>query len=394
MASKRSLAGLDWVNFFAAGVQTGFGPFIAVYLTMHHWTGLSIGGMLSLGTAVAMLSQIPAGILVDSIANKRMAGTAGLVAIGASALLFVVSPSTLGVGTAEILHGFASCMLNPAIAAISLAIVSCHALGERLGRNVRFASLGNGAAAAIMGVAGFYFASASVFLLTALLTLPAMLALVFIEPPPPPPAGAPHQAALPPWRDLRALFLDRRLLAFMACLVLFQLADAAMLPYVGRKIAGEAGSLATPLVAVALVLPQLVVALLSPSVGRTAEQRGRRIVMLAGFAAEPLRGVLFAVVDRPIPLVLIQSLDGIGAAVIGVLLPLIAADISRERGHFNLTMGAIGVAVGAGAALSTSMAGAMDDWLGDNAALLALAAAGLVGTLVVWAVMPESREEK
>jgi MFS family permease len=393
MASARSLAGLDWVNFFAAGVQTGFGPFIAVYLTMHHWTGLSIGGMLSLGTAVAMISQIPAGVLVDGMANKRLAGVAGLVAIGASALLFIISPSGLGVGTAEILHGFASCMLNPAIAAISLAIVSRHALGERLGRNVRFASLGNGAAAAIMGAAGFYFASASVFLLTALLTLPAILALAVIEPPKPKPAGAPQQPALPPWRDLRALFLDRRLLAFMLCLVLFQMADAAMLPYVGRKIAGEAGRLSVPLVAVALVLPQLVVALLSPSVGRTAEQRGRRIVMLAGFAAEPLRGVLFAVVDRPIPLVLIQSLDGIGAAVIGVLLPLIAADISRERGHFNLTMGAIGVAVGGGAALSTSIAGAIDTWLGDNAALLALAIIGFAATLAVWAVMPESRDE-
>jgi MFS family permease len=394
MASTRSLAGLDWVNFFSAGVQTGFGPFIAVYLTMQHWTGLSIGGVLSLGTTVAMVSQIPAGVLVDGMASKRLAGAGGLIAIGASALLFVVSPTALGVGAAEILHGFASCMLNPAIAAISLAIVSRHALGERLGRNVRFSSLGNGVAAAIMGVAGYYLASASVFLLTALLTLPAMLALAFIEPPPAPPAGAPHQAALPPWHDLRALFLDRRLLAFMACLVLFQLADAAMLPYVGRKIAGEAGRLSTPLIAVALVLPQLVVAILSPSVGRTAEQRGRRIVMLAGFAAEPLRGVLFAFVDKPVPLVLIQSLDGIGAAVIGVLLPLIAADISRERGHFNLTMGAIGVAVGAGAALSTSMAGAVDDWLGDNAALLSLAIAGLAATLVVWAIMPESREEK
>jgi MFS family permease len=394
MASARSLAGLDWVNFFAAGVQTGFGPFIAVYLTMQHWTGLSIGGILSLGTAVAMVSQIPAGVLVDGMANKRLAGIAGLVAIGTSALLFVVSPSTLGVGTAEVLHGFASCMLNPAIAAISLAIVSRHALGERLGRNVRYASLGNGAAAAIMGVAGFYLASASVFLLTALLTLPAMLALAFIAPPPPNPTGAPHQPALPPWRDLRALFLDRRLLAFMACLVLFQMADAAMLPYAGRKIAGEAGRLSVPFVAVALVLPQLVVALLSPAVGRTAEQRGRRIVMLAGFAAEPLRGALFAFVDKPIPLVLIQSLDGIGAAVIGVLLPLVAADISRERGHFNLTMGAIGVAVGAGAAISTSMAGAIDTWLGDNAALLALAIVGLAATTVMWAVMPESREEK
>jgi MFS family permease len=229
-----------------------------------------------------------------------------------------------------------------------------------------------------------------VFVLTAFLTLPALLALSFIEP-----AGRIEDTAapgtkLPTLPELRSLFLDRRLLGFMVCLAFFQMADSAMLPYLGRKIAGEAGNLATPLIACALVLPQLVVALLSPSVGRLAETRGRRAVLLVGFAAEPVRGALFGLINLPIPLVLIQGLDGIGAAVIGVLLPLIAADISRERGHFNLTMGAIGVSVGAGAAASTTLAGAIDDWLGNDAALLALAFVGLLATLVVWLVMPES----
>jgi isocitrate lyase len=30
--SRHSQQGLDWLNFFIADVQTGFGPFIAVYL--------------------------------------------------------------------------------------------------------------------------------------------------------------------------------------------------------------------------------------------------------------------------------------------------------------------------------------------------------------------------
>ena len=394
MATTRSLAGLDWVNFFAAAVQTGFGPFIAIYLTLHHWTGLAIGGVLSLGTIVAMVSQIPAGALVDFMASKRLAGAIGLIAIGASALLLVFAPTQFGVSVAEILHGFASCMLNPAIAAISLALVSRRALGERLGRNVRFSSLGNGAAAALMGTAGYWLTGASVFVLTALLAVPALLALRSIEPAPPRPAtkGAPGHGA-PAWRDLRALFFDRRLLAFAASLACFQMADAAMLPFVGRKIAGEAGDVANALIAAAIVLPQLVVAALSPSVGRTAERRGRRFVLMLGFAFEPIRGLLFALVNLPIPLVLIQSLDGIGAAVVGVMLPLIAADIARERGHFNLTMGAIGVAVGAGAAASTALAGFVDDMFGTNPALLALAAVGLVATSVVWLVMPESGGE-
>jgi MFS family permease len=390
MASARTMAGLDWINFFAAAVQTGFGPFIAVYLTLHHWTGLAIGSVLSLGTVVAMVSQIPAGALVDYLSNKRRAAAAGLIAIGFSALLFVATPTQFGVGLAEILHGFASCMLNPAIAALSLALVGRHALGERLGRNVRFSSLGNGAAAALMGAAGFWLAGASVFVLTALLTVPAVIALAFIEPPASVPGSATHRPRLPEWAQLRALFLDRRLLAFALCLAFFQMSDAAMLPYVGRKIAGEAGNYANPLIAAALVLPQIVVAALSPAIGRAAERRGRRFVLILGFAAEPMRGLLFAAIDQPVALVLIQGLDGIGAAVIGIMLPLIAADISRERGHFNLTMGAIGVAVGGGAAASTMLAGVIDDWSGDGAALLALAGVGLAATFVVWAVMPES----
>jgi MFS family permease len=407
MASTRTMAGLDWANFFAAAVQTGFGPFIAVYLTLHHWTGLAIGSVLSLGTVVAMISQIPAGALVDYLPNKRAAGAFGLIAIGFSALLLVIAPSQLGVSVAEILHGFASCMLNPAIAALSLALVGRRALGERLGRNVRFSSLGNGAAAALMGAAGFWLAGGSVFILTALLILPALFALSVIEgnqgvggaqsqraagatPQRTVGGTTPGRPGLPAWRELRALFLDRRLLAFAVCLAFFQMSDAAMLPYVGRKIAGEAGNAANALIAAALVLPQIVVAALSPAIGRTAERRGRRFVLILGFGFEPVRGVLFAAINQPVALVLIQALDGVGAAVIGIMLPLIAADISRERGHFNLTMGAIGVAVGGGAAASTMLAGAIDDWSGNGAALLALAGVGLAATLVVWLIMPES----
>ena len=391
MASARTMAGLDWVNFFSAAVQTGFGPFIAVYLTLHHWTGLAIGSVLSLGTVVAMVSQIPAGMLVDYMPNKRAAGAFGLVAIAISAMLFVVAPTEFGIGVAEILHGFASCMLNPAIAALSLALVGRHALGERLGRNVRFSSIGNGAAAAMMGAAGFWLAGASVFVLSTLLTIPAMVALFCIAPPAAQmQGGVVVKSQLPSWPEMRGLLLDRRLLAFAFCLAFFQMADAAMLPYVGRKIAGEAGNSANVMIAAALVLPQIVVALISPSTGRAAEKYGRRAVLMVGFAAEPVRGLLFAVINLPVPLVVIQGLDGIGAAVIGVMLPLIAADISRDRGHFNLTMGVIGVAVGGGAAASTMLAGAIDDFSGDRAALLALAGMGCLATLIVWLIMPES----
>jgi MFS family permease len=146
MASARSLAGLDWLNFSVANAQTGFGAFIAVYLTTEAWTQAEIGEALSLGTIAAMLAQIPGGAAVDRLRDKRVAAAIAAVALAASALLFAAAPTKPAVMLAEVLHSLASCLLAPALAAISLALVGRDRLGERLGRNARFASFGNGIA--------------------------------------------------------------------------------------------------------------------------------------------------------------------------------------------------------------------------------------------------------
>jgi len=171
----RSPRALDLLNFFVADVQTGFGPFVAVYLTTHKWTQVQIGFALTLGTVVAMISQIPAGALVDAAHNKRAVASGALIAVIAAALLLAIQPAVLPVMIAQVLHAFASCMLTPAIAAISLHLVGHAALGERLGRNARFASIGNGIAAAVMGATGSYLSSRAVFLLTAALCVPALI---------------------------------------------------------------------------------------------------------------------------------------------------------------------------------------------------------------------------
>ena len=68
-------------------------------------------------------------------------------------------------------------MLGPAIAAISLGLVGPAAIGERFGRNARFASLGNGFAAALMGACGYFLSSRSVFLATFVLVIFTIIAL-------------------------------------------------------------------------------------------------------------------------------------------------------------------------------------------------------------------------
>lgn len=383
-----SLRGLDWLNFFVADVQTGFGPFIAVYLTSQRWTQTDIGLALSVGTITALLSQLPGGALVDWLRSKRVPATFAIAAIGASALLFAIKPDKVQVFTAEILHGFASCILTPSIAAISLALVGRSRLGERLGRNARYGSIGNGISAAVMGACGTYLSSRAVFFLTAALAIPAAWALLKIGAARVPRLETP--AGREPWRMLGKLLIDRRLLAFGACALLFHLSNAAMLPIAAAQATRQAGDAANLIIAGCIVAPQIVVATISPWIGRSAERHGRRLVLLLGWGALPLRGLLMAAFPNPWALVAIQALAGVSAASFGVMMPLVSADVTRRTGHFNLVMGALGLAVYVGATLSTTLAGSAADHWGIAASFLLLAAAGALGTALVWFTMPET----
>jgi MFS family permease len=387
----RSPRALDLLNFFVADVQTGFGPFVAVYLTTHKWTQVQIGFALTLGTVVAMVSQIPAGALVDAAHNKRVVASGALIAVITAALLLAIQPTVLPVMTAQVLHAFASCVLTPAIAAISLHLVGHAALGERLGRNARFASIGNGLAAAVMGATGSYLSSRAVFLLTAALCVPALITLLAIG------RGqhARRQTTVRAfdWSGLRLLFSDRRLLAFACCVTLFHLSNAAMLPLVGAAVTMRAGDFANMIIAACIMVPQGVVALCSPWVGRSAALIGRRPVLLLGWSALPLRGLLLALLPGPWLPIGAQAISGISAAVFGVMFPLLAADLTRGTSHFNLCMGALGLAMCLGAALSTTLGGWIADVAGVQLAFVALGLIGLLATLMIWLVMPETRRD-
>ncbi|MEX3957348.1 MFS transporter [Trinickia sp. EG282A] len=389
MATLRSLRALDWLNFFLANVQTGFGPFIASYLTTNKWTQGEIGIALSVGTATAMLSQVPAGALIDALRNKKAAGAAAILAIAACALLLAASPTLIPVFAAEVFHGFASCMLTPAIAAISFGLVGRHALGDRLGRNARFASIGSAVAASLMGAVGEYSSARGVFWLTAGLTLPALFALSLIEPV----GDAPGMPTSPEKRgSMSELLRDRRVLIFAACIALFHLSNAAMLNLAAGEVTTHMSDNVQLIIAACIIVPQIVVAALSPWVGRSAQRWGRRPLLIFGFAALPVRALLLASISSPYLLAPIQAFDGISAAVFGVMLPLIAADVAGGKGHYNLCIGLFGLTAGIGATLSTLVAGFVADRFGNTASFLCLAAAGALAVLLVWAALPETRD--
>jgi predicted MFS family arabinose efflux permease len=393
--SRESLRGLDWFIFFLADVQTGFGPFIAVYLTTQKWTQVEIGFVLSIAGLVGLIGQMPGGAIVDAARSERLVASLAIATIGVSALGYAAWPIIPVVITAATLHAAASCVLGPAIAAISLGLVGPNAIGERLGRNARFASLGNGVAAAVMGTCGYLLSSRSVFLVTFLLAIPTLLALARIREREIDAVCAhgdvPREVTDTKATSVLALMRQRPLLIFAGSILLLQLANGAMLPLMAGVVTTRSSRWAPVLIAACIIVPQAIVALTSPSVGRKAQQWGRRPLLLMGFAALAIRGVLFAVVSDPYLLVAVQVFDGVTAAVFSVMVPLIVADIAFGSGHFNLAQGIVGTATGIGASLSTVLAGYVSDKFGSSVAFSGLSAVAALGLVLIWFVMPETR---
>jgi MFS family permease len=152
--SARALHGLDWLNFFLADVQTGVGPFLAIYLAGYGWNEQRVGLALTVGGIAGILTQTPAGALVDRLRSKRALIAAGIVALAAGAMLIAFVPGFWSVMAAQAFIGGTSSIFAPAICAISLGIVGHRLFDLRQGRNQTFNSGGNVVAAVSMDLHG------------------------------------------------------------------------------------------------------------------------------------------------------------------------------------------------------------------------------------------------
>jgi predicted MFS family arabinose efflux permease len=392
--SRRSLRGLDWLNFLLADVQTGVGPFLAIYLAGYKWNEESVGLALTVGGIAGILTQTPAGGLVDHLRSKRALVGAGVAALAAGAVLIALFPSFWPVMGAQLLIGGTSSVFLPAICAMSLGIVGRAAFDTRQGRNQSFNSAGNVIAAVSMGLLGYFVSNRSIFFFVVAFAVPTVLVLTMIRP-----AeidyelarGAKDGGKNGTVENAWALFRDRPLVIFLACAVMFHFANAAMLPLLGEMLAKGRGRSSMLFMSACVVTTQLVVTLLASWSGRKAGIWGRKPLLMIAFGVLPVRAVLYTLTTNTALLVAIQVMDGIAAAIFGVVSVLVIADLTRGTGRFNLTLGAITSAVGIGAALSQVIAGGIVHHLGFRAGFLFLAGVALAAFAILYFFMPETR---
>jgi MFS family permease len=300
---------------------------------------------------------------------------------------------------ALVLQGITGGFLGLAIAAISLGLVGNAALAERLGRNQRFASTGGVLAAGLMGFIAFFLSYRAIFIVAAALVLPLLFALGRIQPSDIHFGRAScipdHQGpGAPPRARLRSLWKIQGLHVFAGCVFLFQLANASMLPLAGEAFAYSKEAFSSLIVSALIMVPQVIVAIMAPWTGRRANMWGRRPLLLIGFAALPVRALVFAWTTNPVILIAAQVLDGISGTMLGVLTALIVADLTAGTGRFNIAQGFVGTISGIGASLSTALSGLMAGSLGREAGFVGIAAVALAALLLLWLLMPESHPSK
>lgn len=393
---RRNNLSLDSLNFFLADVRDGLGPYLAIYLlAVHHWEPASIGLVMTLAGIAALVTQTPAGALVDNTRRKRaVIAIAALLVTGSCVVLPFVTSFSL-VAITQALSTAAASVFAPAISAITLGITGPRAFTRRTGRNETFNHAGNACAALLAGGFAYLFGPVAVFYLMAVMALCSVIAVSFVDS-----NAINHDLArgLDPSdvghgkapSGLTVLLTNKALLMFAICCALFHLANAAMLPLVSQKLAQVNLQMATPLTSACIVAAQLVMVPVALLVGAKADVWGRKPLLLAGFLILPLRGVLYTLSADPCWLVAVQMLDGVGAGIFGALFPVVVKDLTLGTGHFNISLGALSTVFGLGAALSSSVAGIVLQEAGYNAAFLTLAVIAGVALVLLWLTVPET----
>jgi MFS family permease len=398
-ASARSRRGLDWMNFFIADVQTGFGTFVAFYLAQQGWSEGSVGVALAVGTLAGVLSQIPGGAVADAVTWKRGLAALGIVMTGAAALILAFAPNFFSVVFAQILQGATAGVLTPAIGAISLGLVGRSAIAVRTGRNYRYAAAGHALSAALLGGVGAYVAKSAIFVASAALCIPALISLSFIRSDEIDYARArnaktvkhDHGKKVESATHVLDLCKNHKLALFIGATVLFQFADASILPLVSENLAVSLGPHAAIWLSGLIIVPQIIVAIFAPWVGYHSEKTGRKPLLLIGFGLEPIRALILAFSSSYPLLLLGQTLSGVTGAIIGVLTTVVVTDLTAGTGRFNLAMGVLGALSGVAASLSTGVTGYVFQALGPRLGYLPLAVVAAAATVLLWMFLSETK---
>ena len=391
--SARSLIGLNAANFFQAEMIGVVLPVLNAYLREAHWRYDAIGVATAAGGLGALIFQTPAGIITDSVRQRRLLFAVTAIVTGICFGSIPLLPhSYMWIDSLLFVSEAAGTLFVPLLAALALALVGHDRLSGVMGTNQGWNHAGNIAAAlGAMAVVSF-FGLASVFYAVAMSSMLAMMAVFVIREDDLDEHAATGLTSLED-RPVKwtVLLRDQTVLFLFISIFLFHFANAPILPTVALYVKQLGGS--DRLMTATVLTAQSVMVPVSLFAGRYCQRWGRKPVMAIAFWALPLRILSYAYVTSPKSVVWLQCLDGIGAGIYGVAVVAMAADLTHGRGRFNTMMGVFASALAVGGVIGPLVTGVLVQRVGFQRTFYVFATLALLSAVVFSALVPETKDQ-
>lgn len=389
--SIRSLQALCLTSFFIADVRDGLGPFLGIFLTQRHWQPDDIGLLMTAGGVAGLLATLPAGFITDASKNKRLILALLCVLITGTTLLLWLSQANAVVAFSQIVSGICAAFVGPLITGITLGLTGQKGFSAQMGKNEAFNHGGNFITALIAGGIAWYWGIGGIFILmtcTMLLTLIALTGIRSSDIDDNAARGL-ESGASAQIPDFSVLAKNKPLLITGLTLLLFHLANAALLPMLSMRVAAAPGAVNPGLYAAAtVIISQLVMIPVAIwTAGRIDRVGYWRLIMLA-LLVMPVRAALAASSAAPLMMVPVQILDGVAAGVLGVVVPSFIVVLLRGNGHVNAGQSVVMLMQGAGAAMSPALTGMIAGHYSFATAFSVLSVIALTALLIWWRYAP------
>ncbi|ELS2254313.1 MFS transporter [Campylobacter upsaliensis] len=380
---------LAWLNFFIADVRDGLGPYLGVFLKEHQFTESQIGLITTSTSLCALIFEIFLGVLIDKTHFKR-----GIIALCIVGIVLATGanyfyPHFTFTLMAQIAIALCAVCLAPAFSAITLGIVGQSGYSRQVSLNEAYKHAGTAFSAGLSFIFALYYGIGAIFIITALMGVCALVFLALLKS-----SQINHAVACGKEEGveipLRKALGDVRVLFLGLVMFCFHLSNAYMLPLLSQRAHTLGVDSSGAYAAATILIAQCTMIGISLLCMRLLQTKGNPhfssiYVYLMGIALFGLivRGGVAAHFDGILAMIIVQILDGVGAGIVGVILPLLVAMLMRGSGHINAAFACVMTFGGVGAALSGSLGGYIAQYFGYFYAYLTLAFVAAFG-LSIW----------
>jgi MFS family permease len=393
------------------------GIFIAPYLLMKGWRESSIGVVLFFNGVCTLLLQTPAGEIVDYTKYKRyIVALANFIAT-ITCIIIISSNSFNVILFAMCLQGFSIAFIFPAIYGITLGMVGSTGIIAQVPINETCLHSGNAAFALLSGFIVYLTSDeSSAFIICVIKGFVCILVVLLMDE-----SKIDHQKArgLEHDADISSmnvtdhnitshgspatttaqimtyseLFKDQYLLIFFFSCLLFHFGNAAMLPLLSQVFFLGNDETGFEFAALSIIIAQISMVFAASFAGRKVSRYGTKKLFLYACLIIPLRAVFIVLLltyhDNKIGLLSTQILDGIAGGIFGVVSVLIAENLSRGTGRFNLVIGMVKTMESLGGSFSNLIGESIAEHSGYRMAFIVLGISSFLPFIVYQVYVPE-----